>query len=305
MLQNAYQTTAGGIYRTDKILKAIEEEYTRGETIHANRLDGALPEDIHIFFVVDKSSPVPSFNHPVVIGDRIFLDGRPYINLDRNEGIYVVRSRMDFKLAWMRAAIEYVSIVEEGAEKDYRLIYNASSLPMQVFITWFAENITRRLGLDQEAQMLLSVVAGFYFYGIHTEEEEWTEHLRSKVATHISKVTRIPVQRVLELSEDFSYMDRLEGFVENAKRIVSSSRMEDMNTGFLITALAASAGWRGVQAKETVAIGLEHAPTWHALMVTAISERTASTSQLAKHIKRISKGGSDEAYVKALRSMFL
>jgi hypothetical protein len=135
---------------------------------------------------------------------------------------------------------------------------------------------------------------------MHTEEHELDERVLAKVATKLATVTRIPVGVSIEVAKGLSYMQSLEDFIAMLKRAINSPRLEDLNIGSAITILAASAGWRGVQAREIMSVALEHAPTWHTVMAMAITERSVSTTSLAKTLKFYRGRGDSSTYVKLL-----
>ena len=56
--------------------------------------------------------------------------------------------------------------------------------------------------------------------------------------------------------------------------------------------------WFGTNARENIAVGLEHIPTWIMIVFGALTEITYKRSPLAKMIERLAKRHSPEAFIK-------
>ena len=50
--------------------------------------------------------------------------------------------------------------------------------------------------------------------------------------------------------------------------------------------------WFGSNAKEILAVALEHPPTWYAIVFSSLEERTYKNSMIARVAERFGKGGA-------------
>jgi hypothetical protein len=296
MLKNSYDTTTGSLFEMGRVIRGIKEDSIRG---HLSTVSELLPDSPKVMkkvrVLVDTESKTPAFYHPIKVDDNIVIDGRTYLAGRGPDSTIRVKDEGGLKLLALRAALELIY-----SDDDYSPLYRVSDVPMFVFVSWFAENISGRLGLDPDSQLKVTVAAAYYYYSIHTKDAAWNDELRVKVASRLANITKIPVANSLEIARDLNYIDDLENFVGRIKTLTGSTRLADLNVGTLITMLSSTAGWHGVQAKETVAIGLEHPPTWHALMYTAINEKNYTRTRLSKQVQRYRGRGSSEDYVRAL-----
>lgn len=284
MLASSYDTTAARMYKTDKIRRELTEMLIRGELWNPPR----SADSGKIRYVIDGR--VPSFNHPILIKDVsgeeevIVIDARSFTRVSR-DGSLVVSSGSDEKVAILRAAFELAAHDPELG--NYNLLYTASEIPFYLFVTWVSENLTQRMALTPEEQVKTSIVAAYYYYFMHqSNDTPFGEREFIKVATRLSNVLRIPVAKTLEYQDKIRRVVGLGQFIELLQDVLNTPKLEQLNLGVAVTIFASSAGWRGVQAKEIVAVGLEHAPTWHAIVIAAITEANQNKTRLAKTVKR-------------------
>ena len=75
-----------------------------------------------------------------------------------------------------------------------------------------------------------------------------------------------------------------------------NSRLESLNSGILITILGNT--WYSINAKELIAVGLEHVPTYLSVIYAAVTQKNFRSSIIAKIAERYSKNGVGENFVR-------
>lgn len=299
MFKNPYLTLTGRNYVLNKINVEIETSFIKNELVR-------LPNTSAIIYMVTgKNNNIPNFTHMVTVelstDDRVInvIDGRQFVKNSDNEYGFIVTATNDYGFARIRASLE----VNLSEESDYRDLYTSGDLPMFVYTQWFAESITRRLGLEPEAQLNISIIAAAHYISMHTENGIWSDNDRARYTTKIANATSIPAARILETLMNLDYISNLEEFVSYCHEEIDSSRIKPLNVGLIIQILASGAGWRGANSKEIIAVALEHAPTWHAVVYSAIDERTYAKSKITEYVKRFRNKDTIRNYVLSLKNI--
>lgn len=299
MFLSPYQTSP---CRDFILTKTVEE-------VMVARIDGALlRENWPIEMVGPASVDVPIFTQPLTrleFGTRkdvpeVVFDARSMLRLGRpgDNKPYVVTnySEMEFTLNRTRLLTYWLS---DGFDKLDML--RAGDLVPLAFIQWISRTLAGRLHLDPEHQMQIEVISAFYYCALHYEERMFDDQVRSKVAQQIARWTRVPAQKVFEITDQVPYLANIKDFVDALKKNVATVRMEQLSVAFLYALLGG--GWFGANRNEIVCVALEHPPTWVALVYTSLQQRGYRNATIAKVVEKATRGGNDKDFVKSLQFM--
>jgi len=296
IFKTAYDTTVGSSFVMNKIELTIKEsiikDYIQG--VHGD-LNANL--DIKPILLTNSGSSeanIPYFTHPLLVEDlhkQKYLCGdvRQYI---KNESVgvnmYNIKNESEFNLTYNRLALNMIWLTQRPES-----LRDISYIPNSIFCSWISEGIANRFALDPKDQMMLAIISSFYYQSLFTEFNTFLEEDRQKMATMIIKATRAPAKMVFEVTDKITKISNMSEFCLTCQAILENPRIESFNSGLLITILGNS--WFGMNAKETLAVALEHPPTWIALVYAAFTERTYKKALLSRISERFAgnKGGAD------------
>ena len=282
MFNSSYETTPCRDYQIKDIIQKIQLNYLDGFLVHSDSLSNTKINGI--LLVTPEAKDVPIFAHPI----EVDLSGVKYLAVDARgwltklrDGGYKTNNPLDSKLALLRAKLEW-----HGTHESMRELTNLGTLPMTVFIRWISASLVQRLALTPDVQVTLSIVAGYYYQSLF-DNTEMSEDLKVKRAAVISRGTRIPTSKVLEVADAIEQdgtplnFTSIQSFIDIAQIATGSVRLKNMNVGLLYTILSGS--WFGANSKEIVTVALEHPPTFLALIYQAINERGYRKARLTEY----------------------
>lgn len=295
MFQSPYQTTPCKYSKTESIVNEIIKE----------RIDSKLIEQRpQIEMVGPLSTSVPVFTQPLTkfeMGDRknapaIVLDARGMLRYNRTgDQPYSVSNYGEMELQELRAQLQLLWQDEAANKTD---LLRSGDLPAIAFVNWVSRSIASKLGLDPEQQMVLAVVTGYYYINLFYEAAEFDDQTKMKAIQSIVRWTRIPADKVLEITDPLGYLANIQEFIGVVRQTLDSVRVEHLELGFLYALLGGS--WFGSNSRETVCVALEHPPTFLALVFTALNTRSYRNATLAKVVTMAIKGGNDKEFVRSL-----
>jgi len=279
MFKTAYETLACRSYDLREI-----EKYLRLAKIE-NRLSPVLtPEQnvpiLNSLAVIPGDTDTPAFTHPfpLVIDNQtmLILDHRAYARRTGNATIsFTVTNATDYKFQTTRLLfnLQWLKNTEE--------LINLGEIVPLVFCRWLTESIVRRLGLGPAEQARVMVVAIFYWYSLFKEATEvWIEKDKLKIITKLNQISAIPSTISMEIVDDIPVMSSVDSFITTLKEVVGSVRLDNLNTPLLYAMLGGS--WFGLNAKETVAVALEHPPTFLAMILSSLESRSYQKSGIGQ-----------------------
>lgn len=245
---------------------------------------------------------IPYFNHPLEVKSS---SGRDYCYaVDvRNFGKwyapnqkFVVRNRPEFEWSIRRALLNHVWVTGRP-----ELLRDISTIPAAVYSSLISECVARRFVLDAAEQATIAVLACYFYYGLFTNDKEFDEFQKNKIVGSIARITRIPAEKVFSIIDDLPVMFSLEELCEACKQKTGSVSLNDFNIGVLIAVVAGN--WFGTNARENLAVALEHVPTWIMIVNASMTEATFKRSVLAKISARYDKNSAGQSMKKSLDIM--
>jgi hypothetical protein len=295
IFRTAYDTTACVGYQLSKTSTAINAAYYDGSV-------DRIP-DTNIRSIVGGSAlanNVPAFAHPLLVdidnNKLLFIDARSYGKIDINSNSFKVRNETEYNLLVTRAKLNEVWI------KDNPLwLRDISYIPMSIFSSWISESISRRFALDPREQFNLAILAAIFYNSLFTDEAEITEHEKLRLINSISRSIHASTTDVMEIIDKVSVVNNVFEYCSHAEEISGSIRLKELNPGILYSILGNT--WFGTNAKEMVAVALEHPPTWIAILISAFTERSFKNSQISKLTERTNYKRDGDNFVRAVSKL--
>lgn len=311
--RTAYDTTVGRSFQMHKTIKAIQESAIKDGAYHHTY--GLINSDDYktipwfIAGAVDSEAQIPFFNHPINVelfekGEQtLAIDIRPYalynknsMNQDNPDEALKIRNRIELNLAKLRMSLNLLWL-----EKNPTVLREISFVPMAVFANWIAESIVKRFGLTPRDQGIIGIIACYYYFSLFVQREKLDDAETNRLIASIMKALRYPSALVEEVVSQINGFSGIKDLAFNIKTITANTRLENFDEGLLVNLLIAS--WFGTNAREMIAVSLEHPPTWVALVYSAFTEKSYKNTVISKIAYRYlgSKGEND--FVRSLVSL--
>ena len=307
MFVNPYDTTVCKDHLTANIIKTIKvADATEGLTYTVQTPSKTSPTNsVDLFqrklaLVTAKHKDVLPFAHPMMVefvsDKRIVIDARSFTKLQQND--VFVSSETNYLFELIRASL--MDHMINGSVKD---LLSLGSFPMLVYARWLSESITKRTGLNPAEQAKLLVICAFFYNSLYREDPTYTDVELSRLVQLISKITYIPVNVCQEVADHILPMSNLKELVSQIVGLIDSPRLEKFSVGLLLTIVMNS--WYGVNSKEIVCVGLEHPPTWLALVYAALNDRSYKNAGLSKVVLANDKKDAGKSFSMNLTNLVL
>lgn len=286
IFRSAYDTTFGHRYSTDAtqaaLVKATVSNYLvkKEDTFTVLEDDSNMPVDI------------PSFVHPLFVNkehhEGLFVDARPFVTRNRQSGELKVTEAASYNLLLARAGLEQIWRTEPVS-----VIRSMSALPASVYAHWLAENIQKRFNLEPENQYKLVVFSAWFYYSLFTDDELPDSHDYLKIVQGISKSTRISADAIMAILDGQPFVKNVHDYCARLQDVTGSIVLKGFSSILLNPILAST--WYGANSAELVSVAIEHVPTFLAIVMSAMTERSFSRSPMSKMIERVpAKNSADE-----------
>jgi hypothetical protein len=294
----AYDTTVCSGYVLDKLAEGIQLALVKGD-LAFSRLPNSRVFEVRA--IGSASSAIPEFAHPYPFdlnGQRcLAIDVRPFGHFDRVKGDFVIRNQVEYQLLVHRAKLNDLWL-----DGNYGLLRDVSPAAMQFYASWISENVARRFALDMREQLDLSICAALYYGGLYNDDTELTEERKMKLVQAVARATRASAQDVLAVLDRIGGpMGHIDSFCAQAKEATKSVRLQEFNSGVLVSIIKGT--WFGYHSQELLAVALEHPPTWLAVLLAAHVDRTWKNTPLAKLVERQAKRDSGQQFVRAVTNL--
>jgi hypothetical protein len=304
IFNTAYDTLVCSSYRLkdieDGVLAASIQEGLQGITIDVPGSDNHVTVNM-ITGGTPMTDVIPYFTHPLWAKSRdgklgTYLDVRSFVRFERQNSGFKVRNRVELQWQVERAVLGQLWVT--GSVNALRDI---SMLPMTAYSTMLSEVIARKYSLDPGEQLITQVVAAYFYCCLFSDEDEFDEIEYGRMVNKIAMATRAPAKRVFEICDELKPQHNLVEFCEAVKKATGSIRLEDFNEGVLLA--ISSGNWFGTNARENMAVALEHIPTWLMICYACLSEATFKRSTVAKLVERFGRGPTGDSFVRTMQVM--
>lgn len=294
---SSYDTVVGSSYKLDKIQFGIEKAIINNQIVIDENNENVYRLYSH------ELDDIPVFSHPLVIElngeNKVTLDLRQYTKLDRATGDYQFRLTNEAALQINRGLLNSVWI-----ERDPYVLLNLSPIPMVVFAGWISENITRRFALDPKDQLAISIYAAYYYYCLFSDNDVFDDEDKNRIISSISRNLRCAAVDVMEIIDRIDVViPNITVFCEKLETVTANIRLKNFNSVLLFQILGGS--WFGSNARETIAVALEHPPTWIALILSSFTERTYRNTIIAKTAERKANKSTGDNFSRAVFNLII
>jgi hypothetical protein len=301
MFTDAYHTTPCAPYQMDRVKKEIKISVGLGEDNPFRLAEFGKGEIVMALTGPDKD--IQPFAHPLIMhgrdfgffDDTVVFDARGFVRVGL-DGSVTISQPDEFAMHVLRARLtRYVEA------NHYANLEAVGTFPLQVFVNWLGQILTRRLSLDPQAQHQTMAIIAIYYISLFKEPNELTNLSDSsiaKTAQLINRLFRIDAELVVNLLRTMPPITNVTNLVVALKEHGGSIRFENLSVALLYTIIGGS--WFGSQAKEVLAVALEHPPTWISIVATALTSRGYRNTPIAEQVERVNKQDAGNDYLRGL-----
>jgi hypothetical protein len=300
--KSAYETTLGRAFHTYSIEQSLKKAiiqhgdgYFKFQEYDVISSVNFLPMQLNSENT--KFVEIEHFNHPFILNhvkdkNYLVLDSRFFLKSTGNpDGALTVTNKSEYDFSLKRYFINFAWV-----NTSVSSIKNSLHFGSSVFSYWLSEIVSRRFSLDPLDQLKLTILSNLYYQQLFVENPVMDETFKQALASYTIKTTKAPAKLVLEIVDLITPMNKVEDFCLNVKTVLDNIRLKDFNTGMLFTIVGMN--WYGLNAKENMAIALEHVPTWLSICYAAMTNKTYKTSTISNVALKYSKGGLGEEFTK-------
>lgn len=302
--QTAYNTTAHMGDKMQTILGQITKAMVTGSLKIRNIGLSNSGQTVRVGLVEGgsvASDTIPYFNHPVFVSDPSDHSKEPVVFVDvRNFGMYnkpqqkfIVRNTTEYNWSIQRAVLNYIWAY--GRKESLR---DLSLLPAAAYSSLIAESVGRRYALDMAQQTTLQVLACYHYYCLFTDAKEWDETDYNRVVGAIARCTKVQAEFIYKTLHETPIIHTLVDFCKLAREKTESVSLEGFDVGILFSITGGN--WFGTNARDLMAVALEHPPTWVMIVYGGVTEATFKRSALAKLMERLAKKHPSDVFAKNL-----
>lgn len=290
MFETPYQTTPCIRFVMDKTHAGIRRLEIEGDLL---TLEGSLTgvkavppgvQDFPPFGQPITSKQIPTLEAPCVIdGRQLFrTDGRPVLQNVVDHAIL----NADLTTLWFRDGAPF--------RKD---LLNLGQFPIKVFTNWIGNRIALGLTLDFGQASIVKAMLGVYYIQLCTplSDHPTGEEIERLIIRAARNVPGVDANTLAGVLGDIPKLTDLKSFTDWVHVRLDTPRSEQLNVGFLYTALGFS--W-GVQYREMVAIALEYPPTFIALLYSSVNDRGYKKTSLGKTVENLTSRNEDHEFIK-------
>lgn len=297
IFKTAYDTTACSGFGP-AIKRTVEAVQTAG--IYGE-LSYLKDSDIHVVEGIGNyANEIPAFAHPIAYVDQnkiehLIIDVRSFGSWDSQQHEFRVRNNVEYTQAVYRAKYNKVWLTDRP-----ETLRDLSPLPLSVFAAWISESVARRFALDPREQFELAIIAGIYYCTLFMQDGQFEEKDKLRIGSAVSRAVRAKPEDVFEILDQLDTVPKtVHDLCDMASKLPRSVRLSEFNPGLLFAILGGT--WYGANAKELVAVALEHPPTWICILLSALNERSYKNSTVAKVAERIAGRSSGDFIRAAIR----
>ena len=295
MFLNSYDTKAGSGYRKqiDEISKAIANEFIMG----AGDYFQPINKELNCYFVTPHITNIKPFAHPLEIdiptrGTSYVVDVRGFTRLNAHREV-VISSALDYSVSTERCILEH-----RWNTEGVRRIFDLGIFQVEAFGRWISSGLRARYSLDAESAMRISIAAGYYYYCMSddTKDDVYPDDDALRICSILGRSYGLSPQDTLEIIGEPLVLRSVDGLINIIKTSGNSIRLDRLSVVDMYTMLGGT--WFGSNAREIIAVALEHPPTFVVLIKHAMTERGFRNSMLSQILKPLEKSVATHAFLK-------
>ena len=300
IFDTAYHTTACSGYRYTKLIEDVTKANLATKlgsiTVDSNFLEHKF--DIKMIRGGNANEDtITFFNHPIFIKDGTnplvpVIDVRSFGKYNRLNDEFIARNKPEYSWAVKRAILNKLWV-----DGGYDALRDLSTIPLSVFSNLISESISRRFSLDLKEKLTISILSSFFYYCLFTNNLIDEDKL-NRIVGNITRANFMPASLVYDTISDLKTISSIEELCDVIKTKVNNQALNELNKGTFITIV--SGNWIGTNARENLAVGLEHMPTWILIVAASLESATYKRSTLSKISQIYNKKGVGENFLRAL-----
>lgn len=280
MFRCAYDTAAASAYRIDDLKRAIEDLLTEDKLYSTNNSPRS-------YFVTEENRHLRPFPHPLLVDgvreQMVVADARAVAKIHRDSETLV--GGADFDYVERRVSIiDYMWM--DGNTRD---LLNLGDLPARAYASILSETLGKRLYLSEELTRIVQIFAAYFYLCLFYDFKELDEIAVQGLAKRVARISGANAGEVMETISNYDPPQTINDFIGLLQEHTESMRLEKLTASSLFRVLGGI--WFGPNAAEQVAVGLEHPPTWSAMVATVVSHRGYQKTALSKTIRMIDRRG--------------
>lgn len=299
MFVDSYSTSMGSMYNVKPVIHAIQESIIQDNltSMSLGVLENGGIKPVFITGSFSSEDKIPLFTHPISIfnfngNSYLCTDLRLFIRKgDMFEDIEKrIRNTTEYDFAKSRAVLNLVWIAEGAGS-----IKNDLRFCEVVYAAWLSQVISRAFALDFKDQTIVSIMASLFYQSLFGDIDSLSEEDKHKLTVHTMETTKAPSDLVKEVVNKIKPFKDIHDWCEQLNTVLENVRFTKFNAAVLLNAISTS--WYGQNAKEILAVSLEHPPTWCAMVYTALKQRTYKNSMVYQVAERMGKRGAADQFL--------
>lgn len=234
---------------------------------------------------VDRFALIPSFTFPIIdvpsyairpgTNNTVFVDARPYGNVDKNTLSFKVRDTENYNNLILQA-----KLVSLWANYEQNKIKYQSDLPCKVFATLIGESIAKKMHLNGQNQYIVTVLAAVWylnqFENVSDKEVEdnvklMVGYIRSKLYYSANDINESIVRNYYKGANQ-STLSTVDDFCKAAYEMTQSATLKNLNPTILYS-IVGSAFW-GARSIEKMSVAIEYPPVFIAILYQVIVDNS-------------------------------
>jgi hypothetical protein len=297
MFHTAYDTEPCRVYNLNELSRNLLASIESNDPSCRPLIKPLIAQDVHhkdvivkTFGLSEGTPNIPMFTHPLVLDSLLKHAGSPvhYVTSDVRDSTDVdyhgnlkIKSIVEYNANRCRAILQgkWTLGIKAGVKE-----MPVNNFAMRLYSRWIGETFAQKLRCDIETTMRVKAIAAFMYYSMHQSKEEVTESELLQLSMKIGGAIRVPSNYVMEVLSDQLYLKDVKEFAALLGTGALSSRMEDVNPLVIYSSLRGT--WMALKnAAETVAVAIEHPPTFEALLYSAATTSALQRSALGTMVK--------------------
>lgn len=296
MFLSPYETTACRTQLTKGLVDEIRKAHIQGD------LTSPLIEDRITFpseervFMVGPRADTKQFGQiltPLELDrpedPRFVVDARHCLSLDRATKTERVKAPLDYDRLMNQIAL--MGRWWDGYEGRMDLL-KISPIPGRTFSSFIAKKVANRFNLDLESELIMSVVAGWYYFCLFHTPDELDARAKDRAYNYITQWSGVPANRVVSIIADLQPVQDLTGLIDLLRTTIGGPAIENLSIGMLMS--FAGTGWFDHTGRENMAVALEYPPTWIYMCVSSLDSRSFRRSDVANLVMQLAARNGDQ-----------
>lgn len=270
MFSLPYETTvASKLYKsTSSIIDKLKSSRIELGFPNMSLNSGKELESIYYTTPYNEHMDIPGFTQYLNIGTsqvpELIMDGRPYLRQDRMTQQLKVIAENDWQFQAIRMSLN-LELLKTGNG----LFNGLGNVPVITFSRWISGVLSSRYNLGIESQMAISVITALYYQAMINPELREAGEPREMEVSRITQITGVNPEFAFGVIDNLGPLHNLDHLCHELSHNSAQQRTGELKTQDLVLLLGSS--WFGINARENVAISLEHLPTFVALVYMALT----------------------------------